>query len=114
MTAIIVPCPHCSKSAQLESDSLPDKPAYFACPSCKQKVVVDKRKLLGQELQQPRIVLLLLEELEILTTPPRGQISHDLFGLLTSLSVELTCLQVFIPEYLGDTIGEVFDGLVVQ
>jgi hypothetical protein len=53
MTAIIVPCPHCSKSAQLESDSMPDKPAYFACPSCKQKVVVDKRKLLGQELQQP-------------------------------------------------------------
>jgi hypothetical protein len=52
MTALIVPCPHCSQASRLDSDRLPDQPAYFACPSCKQKVVVDKRQLLSQQSSQ--------------------------------------------------------------
>jgi len=52
MTAIIVPCPHCSKTARLDSERLPDQPAYFACPSCKQRVAVDKRQLLSREATQ--------------------------------------------------------------
>jgi len=49
MPTLIVPCPHCTQRAQLDSDQLPDQPAYFPCPHCKQKVVVDKRKLLQEQ-----------------------------------------------------------------
>ena len=52
MTTLIVPCPHCSQASQLDSDRLPNQPAYFACPSCKQKVVVDKRQLLSRQPTQ--------------------------------------------------------------
>ena len=52
MTAIIVTCPHCSKAARLDSERLPDQPAYFTCPSCKQKVPVDKRELLSRQSTQ--------------------------------------------------------------
>jgi hypothetical protein len=49
MPTLIVPCPHCTQRAQLDSDLLPDRPAYFPCPHCKQKVVVDKRVLLAEQ-----------------------------------------------------------------
>jgi hypothetical protein len=52
MTAIIVTCPHCSKAARLDSERLPDQPAYFTGPSCKQKVPVDKRELLSRQSTQ--------------------------------------------------------------
>jgi len=52
MPALIVPCPHCKKPSRLESDSLPDQPAYYPCPHCKQKVVVDKRKLMAEQAEQ--------------------------------------------------------------
>jgi len=52
MTILIVPCPHCAQASRLDSERLPDQPAYFACPSCKQKVTVDKRQLLSQQSTQ--------------------------------------------------------------
>jgi len=51
MASLIVPCPHCSQPSKLDSDRLPDSPAFYPCPHCKQKVVVDKRKLLQQQAE---------------------------------------------------------------
>ena len=52
MTLTVVSCPHCSHGVRLDTDRLPDQPARFACPSCKKKVAVDKRKLLAQQPTQ--------------------------------------------------------------
>jgi hypothetical protein len=49
MKPLIVRCPSCSQGAQLDADRLPDRPVHFACPHCKEKVAVDKRRLLASQ-----------------------------------------------------------------
>ena len=49
MSAIVVPCPHCSKHARLDASKLPDHPVFFPCPHCKERVVVDKRQLVNPQ-----------------------------------------------------------------
>lgn len=53
MSSVIVPCPHCTGTARIDSATLPDRPAFFACPHCGKKVPVDKRKLMEVTPPEP-------------------------------------------------------------
>lgn len=51
MNHLTVSCPHCAKPSRLDADKLPNQPAFFPCPHCKGRVVVDKSK--GAAARQP-------------------------------------------------------------